>query len=280
MISVQDQAHFYRPDGWDGIELMHAHWVYHTFPKHFHDCYTIGINDAGMGSFECRHQMNPAFPGTLNLIAPGETHNGQVADGGRWIYRDLYISVERMRELAADVDINRVPAFRSASVHDAVLASRFRQVIEAMSAAPESRLEQDYLLLGAIRRLFVRHAEPQATDTASRDNERRTIERVREFLYAHSSYEITIASLARLVQCSPYHLIRVFSRGTGMTPHAYQNALRVNEAQKQLRNGYDGVQVALACGFYDQSHMIRMFRRILGATPGQYRRQRAILSKM
>src|SRR5262249_29412598 len=88
---LQDQAQFFRPHRWRGLELMRAHWVHHAFAKHFHDCYTIGINDRGAGCFECRHKNNNAWPDTLNLIAPGETHTGQARDGGGWIYRDFYV---------------------------------------------------------------------------------------------------------------------------------------------------------------------------------------------
>src|SRR5262249_21164505 len=49
----RDQARFFRSDKWPGLELMQAYWVRHTFAKHFHDAYTIGINDYGAGSFHC-----------------------------------------------------------------------------------------------------------------------------------------------------------------------------------------------------------------------------------
>jgi AraC-like DNA-binding protein len=258
---------------------MHAHWVHHAFPKHFHDCYTIGINDAGTGFFECRHDINQAWPGRLNLIAPGETHTGQVSGGRHWIYRDFYISVECMSELTVHLDMPGVPAFRSASVHDPDLASRFQHVFDAMSAIPETQLEQDYLLLHVIRRLFLRHAERQSTRTVTLQDDRRGVKRVREFVHAHYCEEMTTSRLAAVAGWSPYHLIRAFRRETGVTPHAYQNILRVSEAQKRLRGGGEIVQVAIECGFYDQSHMTRLFRRLLGATPGQYRPQRAILSK-
>jgi AraC-like DNA-binding protein len=62
-----------------------------------------------------------------------------------------------------------------------------------------------------------------------------------------------------------------------MPPHAYQNVLRVHEAQKLLRIGADIAHTALACGFYDQSHMNRIFRRVLGTTPGRH--QKASSSK-
>jgi len=68
MVLPVDQPRSYRSDKWRGIELMHAHWVHHAFPKHFHDVYTIAVNDEGAGNFKCRHRKQEASPGVLNLI--------------------------------------------------------------------------------------------------------------------------------------------------------------------------------------------------------------------
>src|SRR5262245_11202053 len=118
MLLPIDEARSWRSAEWLGIELMRAHWDHHAFPKPFHDAYTIGINDEGAGNFECRHSRQEAWPGILNLIEPGELHTGEASSELGWIYRDFYISVERMRELARQVDIDTVPEFRSATALD------------------------------------------------------------------------------------------------------------------------------------------------------------------
>lgn|SRR5262249_1120127 len=107
--------------------------------------------------------------------------------------------------------------------------------------------------------------------------EQHNVGRVRDYIHAHYAEELSTANLAGLIGRSPYYLIHAFHRCMGMPPHGYQNVLRVNEAQKQLRQGAIIADVALACGFYDQSHMNRLFRRVLGTTPGVY--GKAILSK-
>jgi len=66
----RDEARFWRGDTWPGIELMRAHWFRHTFPRHFHDCYTVGINDAGAGQFNCRRQRYEALPHSLTSSNP------------------------------------------------------------------------------------------------------------------------------------------------------------------------------------------------------------------
>jgi AraC-like DNA-binding protein len=55
-----------------------------------------------------------------------------------------------------------------------------------------------------------------------------------------------------------------------MAPSAYRWALRVRAAQRLLRAGHPPARVATDCGFYDQGHLNRHFKRATGVTPGQY----------
>jgi AraC-like DNA-binding protein len=261
---------FWRPIWWPGLELMSAHWVRHSFSKHFHDCYTLGFNEGGCGTFDCRGTKNRAAPGTLNLIAPGETHTGQAAAADGWLYRDLYIDSDCMAELVGYVGFEGVPEFHSAVVKDGELAGLFRVAFDLMVRLPPNRLEQEYHLLFAIRRLCVRHTTPRLRSEQDLAGDRSKISRIREYLHAHYEQTISTNDLARLVGWSCYHLIRAFHQQTGLPPHAYQKVVRVNEAKRLLRGGAAIADAAAACGFYDQSHMHHMFRRSAGATPGQY----------
>jgi AraC-like DNA-binding protein len=265
-----DEPRFFRSDVCSELELMSAHWVRHSFNKHFHDCYTIGINDRGAGAFHCRHNRQEALPGTLNLIEPGETHTGEAAIEYGWKYRDFYISVERMRELAEQVDFRELPEFTSPNVRDPQLVHQFGRAFEAM-VMRAAQLEQEYGLLKAIRSLLARHTTHPSKQKIAFSNDNPAVARVRDYIGGHYAEEITSSRLSSLVSRSPYHVIRAFHQQMGMPPHAYQSALRVAEAQKQLHEGIEIAHVALACGFYDQSHMNRIFRRVLGTTPGLYR---------
>jgi AraC-like DNA-binding protein len=64
---------------------------------------------------------------------------------------------------------------------------------------------------------------------------------------------------------------RMFSRRSGMPPHAFWLSSRLNQARKLLRAGEPIAAVAAEAGFADQSHLGRWFRRAFGVTPGQYR---------
>jgi AraC-like DNA-binding protein len=77
--------------------------------------------------------------------------------------------------------------------------------------------------------------------------------------------------LARHVGLSAWHLIRVFRKATGLTPHAWLIDRRVHHARELLRAGGSPSQIAVQCGFADQAHLTRSFKARLGVTPGQYK---------
>lgn len=71
---------------------------------------------------------------------------------------------------------------------------------------------------------------------------------------------------------SRFSALRTFKRRFGLPPLSYQIHLRVEQAQMALRAGRRPARVAAECGFFDQSHLTRHFKRILGVTPSQYAR--------
>jgi transcriptional regulator GlxA family with amidase domain len=97
------------------------------------------------------------------------------------------------------------------------------------------------------------------------------IGRVIDYLEAHFAEDVEVNTLAAVACLSPYHFIRVFSKQTGMTPHAWLMQLRVRKAVALLNQDVPIAETALQTGFSDQSHLNRLFKRYLGYTPGQLR---------
>jgi AraC-like DNA-binding protein len=260
-----------------GIEVMRATWVSHVFARHMHEAYTIGVNDAGKGVFDCRGEPRVTAPDSLNLINPGDVHTGRAAGAEGWTYRNLCVDVEVMRVLVGHLGGNRsLPHFPNPLVHDGDLARSFRRLVSAIEQ-PSSRLERESLLLSTLGYLLTRHAVGAPAE-ADGGRERQAVERARAYLEAHYADEVSVAKLAAEVGVSPFHLIRTFQRTVGLSPHRYQTALRVQAAHAALRSELPIAQIAVETGFYDQSHLTRCFKRALGAAPGQYRAS-AVLSK-
>jgi AraC-like DNA-binding protein len=96
------------------------------------------------------------------------------------------------------------------------------------------------------------------------------LERARHILGNALFENMMLDSVADEVGLSIYSLIRFFKETYGFSPHAWRIQARANEAAKLLRNQESLADVAGTCGFADQSHLTRIFKKVFGVTPGQY----------
>jgi AraC family transcriptional regulator len=101
----------------------------------------------------------------------------------------------------------------------------------------------------------------------------RWFQRVKERLHEDFREPLRMRDLARDAGVHPVHLARVFRKLEHRTPGDYQQRLQVRAACEQLRNAeWPLAVIAAECGFADQSHFTRVFRRMAGTTPARFRR--------
>lgn len=98
---------------------------------------------------------------------------------------------------------------------------------------------------------------------------------VRDYVTSRLDRRLTLDDLANAAGLSKFHFARRFRGSTGVTPHEFVLQHRVDRARLLLRRTDVPLpEVASTCGFADQSHMNRIFRKRLGTTPGTVRRER------
>src|SRR5262249_52559171 len=96
--------------------------------------------------------------------------------------------------------------------------------------------------------------------------------RVTDILQARFAEKFSLADLAAAVDVCPDHLARAFRLHRGCTVGEYVRRLRVDFACRRLASSDAGVvEIALAAGFSDQSHLTKTFKRHVGVTPGEFR---------
>jgi AraC family transcriptional regulator len=102
---------------------------------------------------------------------------------------------------------------------------------------------------------------------------RRRLHMVIEYIMENLEGSPTLERMAAVAHLSPYHFARHFRATTGLAPHQYLIARRIERAQHLLRtNGELGLaEVALRAGFSDQSKFSFHFKRLIGVTPRQFR---------
>jgi AraC-like DNA-binding protein len=99
---------------------------------------------------------------------------------------------------------------------------------------------------------------------------RAEIERARALIQERAFSAVTLSDLADAAGMSKFHFLRLFREEIGTTPHAYKLHLRISRAREMLDAGVSAAEVAFACGFADQAHFTRAFKRIVGFTPAAF----------
>jgi AraC-like DNA-binding protein len=255
-------------------EVFHAHFTEYAYPMHVHDAWTLLIVDDGAVRYDLDRHEHGTPGDTVSLLPPHVPHNGSPATPGGFRKRVVYLDSSRLGEelIGAAVD--------GPDLRDPVLRRRVGQLHSALARPgdeleAESRLTlvgvrlRDHLLSrrgsGGPGRGRGRDERPPARRDPSLARE------LRELLDANVVEGVSLEEAARLLYAHPAHLVRSFSGAYGIAPHQYLMSRRVGRARRLLLDGLAPGEVASASGFYDQAHLTRHFRKLVGVTPGRYR---------
>lgn len=271
---IPDFARRKKIPGLPGVELLTARYANQRFARHFHDCYAVGVIEDGALGFDYLGGRLTAKAGDINLAVPGEPHTGYPAGESGWAYRMFYLSPEFAGRAAGSVQGARPPFFREGVLGDERLAAELLRLHRAIEEGSADVLAAESELVLLLRRLFARIGVVPGEDLRPRPGAgkpRDVVRRAAEYLRENASETVTLKDLSSEVSLSPYHLLRLFEEDLGLPPHAYLAQLRVGKAGELIARGRSLAEAAQDAGFADQSHMNRLFRRILGLTPGAYR---------
>ncbi|MEU1850278.1 AraC family transcriptional regulator [Streptomyces sp. NPDC019990] len=246
-------------------EVFHAHFTGYSYPMHVHEAWTLLIVDDGAVRYDLDRHEHGTPHDTVSLLPPHVPHNGSPATPHGFRKRVLYLDGTRLGEDLIG------PAVDSPDLRDPVLRLRVGQLHTALGH-PGDELEADSRLTLVAERLRT-HLRPRGVAEVPR-RDPALARRLRELLDERVVEGIVLAEAARLMRAHPAHLVRSFSSAYGIAPHQYLTSLRVGRARRLLLEGRSPGEVAAETGFYDQSHLTRHFRKLVGVPPGRYREAR------
>lgn len=253
------------------LEFRRGISVARPVARHWHDEYQLCLIESGTGELKYRGKSFPTPPASLFIVHPGEVHSNRAGEVEGCSYRDLFTSAELVRRLAAEVQgkDGGLPYFQPVVVTDPFIIRQYLKLHLAFER-PSSKLEREARLLGLLAGLVSRFAENKSV-TRTPVAERCAVHRACDYLVEHHAENVSLETLASIAALSPFHFHRVFSAQFGIPPHQFQTLVRLSRVKKLLRQGWSIPQAASQTGFFDQSHLNRHFKRLVGVTPGQYR---------
>jgi len=267
----QDQTKFWILPHLGNLELLHASYKTHSFSKHTHEGYAIGIIEKGALRFSYRGENLVAPPGHINLVVPGEAHDGHAASDMGWTYRMFYLEPGLLKKAASEIAGRRkgLPFFKAGVIKDHYLACLISHLHLMLETPGIPLMEQESQLLTMLANFILRHAD-ELLALKNPGKENRAVNQARDYIETNYAEDISIDKLSKICSLSPFHLIRVFNKEMGIPPHAYLTQIRIKRAKELLARSYSAAYTACETGFVDQSHLTRQFKLIMGVTPGKY----------
>lgn len=249
------------------LEVRLSDYRRKAFNRHTHDTYSIACVLEGSTKFECSGQPAEAHAGELVLIRAGEPHacNPDTASGMRYLM--FYVDQDWLETLAVENGLPVPVAFVSVVARDEETFAELKRLHELLDNGADT-LEKESQAVHAFGGLLTRHAT--GVDLTAQEISR-SVDAARRLLEERFAEKVGLDELSRRACLSKYHLLRVFKREMGLTPHEYQQQFRLNRAKELLLSGMSQAEAAAATGFADQSHFCKKFKAHAGVTPGEYR---------
>ena len=238
------------------------------YVRHSHDTFSIGLVTGGRSIYQHERGRDEISAGTVVMMNPGAMHACNPVDVAAWSYRMVHIDADWLLRLQRQDDADaggRLCEVEPTSTRDGGLRTRLARLCRRFAdpcADTLARHEAIVQLASALQG----HSAPPRPDGAARG-----LKRAAELIIERCDEALTLADLCAASGLSESHLVRSFRKRYGMTPHAFLVDRRIQRARHELRRGRPIADVAAALGFADQAHLQRTFRRVVAATPGQYR---------
>ncbi|HEX7909692.1 MAG TPA: AraC family transcriptional regulator [Paraburkholderia sp.] len=246
----------------DGREVCYA--------KHSHETFSIGSVTGGRSVYLNRHSREWIGAGAVVMMNPDDVHACNPVADERWSYRMLHVDVAWLTELQHDLGFSANHAFHAFSQTMTLDDALFDGLNQLYAILVDS--DADMLRKESAAITFFSEVQHKLNPAALPDYDASSqITRAAEFIAENCTRSLKLDEVCEAAGLSASHLIRAFKQRYGMTPHAYLINRRIQYSRAQLRRGRVIADVALDAGFADQAHLQRTFKRLVAATPGQYR---------
>ena len=264
--------------GWNGIALEAFQEVpsynipEHEHPTHFLNLFTSGRVRA-QWTMDGRTRTADHGAGTLYLLPAGSrdlaTWSG--ASSRIVLVMEPRFLAGTLDETAHMGDIELRPNWNFQDRHIVGILRALHADLE--DGSPAGPLYGQSLSVALAHYLIRRFAVRTAPNSEYRNGMPAVrLNRVLDFMRQNCGQETRLWELANLAGMSPHYFCELFKKSTGVSPYQYSLRCRMDRAKEFLRSPQFTVrQVAEATGFADQSHFTKVFRRLVGLTPVQFR---------
>ena len=241
------------------------------YAPHSHTQWSIGAITGGRSTYCYRSDRYQVAAGDLVLMNPEWVHNCNPIEDQPWAYFMMYVDTDWLTDLRYRAGLLASLQWQDIEtpiVSDPGWYRRYCQMAHCLLDDGRDLLEKQTEVVEFLSDLM---HELASQPVCSRPQAPETLRSLANYLDDHVAEDISLEMLCDHSGYSAGHLVRAFKQHFGLTPHAYLVNRRIQLGRRALREGTPIVEAALDAGFADQAHFQRTFKRLMAATPKQYR---------
>ena len=258
-----EQRHKFWRDG--GLEIALIDCSAHSFPKHFHDEYIIGVNIVGGEAIWLEGQNFDAGLSEITLYNPGDVQSSYPLQN-EWKFVSVYFDQDYLMSAFGE---GESITFEKGILSSTPFAESFRQGCLQCLYAPHANAMEVHEYIMMICNGLLNMTTSRSRNTIS-DNW--VVTKTIDQMLSQPSYTPNLSELSTAVSMSPVQLLRTFKKSTGLTPLQWCRFKKLHLLKQELISEFSLADLAYKYGFADQAHLTRHFKMLFGVTPGAYRR--------
>jgi len=216
--------------------------------------------------------------GHISIYPAGTSTQCTIETESDYRYVCLQVKAQAFNQTVSELkDIASFSLSPQFGLSDPLLEQILSQITHGMNS--DSSLDHLYvdtlsqtLMVHLLRHYTMRTREiPEYEEGLSQ----RQLHRVLDYIQSNLGQDIKLVDLSALLGMSQYYFCRLFRQAMGITPYRYVIQQRVEQAKWLLRHPQSMAiaDIALACGFSNQSNLCKHFRKLTGMTPNAYRKE-------
>lgn len=230
-----------------------------AYAPHRHDTYAIGVTLQGVQTFDYRGATRHSLPGQMVVLHPDELHDGRAGTEDGFRYKILYVDPSTLQDV---LNGQPLPFIKDGISNDIRLSKVLVPLLNNHNVALEHLEYQDAIYdLATVLNVI------SGNSNSNRKLNYQATKRAKAFIDDSLDEGICLDELEHVTGYDRWQLSRDFRSLYGTSPNRYLIHRRLERARELLINNVPISSIAIDCGFADQSHLGRHFKKTYGLSP-------------
>lgn len=255
------------------------------FQRHSHICFEITVVDSGSGVYTTGNSTYPMNAGDIFIFSSNEYHCiTEVGDNGLGLtnmhFEPRYLWGNSNDSLSeANINLcfyhsknfkNRIPADKADAIHSYVNGIKKELTNKQIEYHLQVKSMLNLLLIELVRNFGYTDESGSVSSMQFK-----SIQKTLSYIDEHFTEKLSLAELSEMAGMSPNYFSAFFKKMSGITLWDYINSKRIDLAVRMIRgreSGKNMLEIATLCGFNNTAHFNKMFKRMTGMTPTEYKK--------